>query len=108
MQSLSSIPGVKAINIGSSQSKPAIRGLGFNRMAVTENGIKHEGQQWGEEHGLEIDQFAVDCVEIIKGPAALLYGSDAIGELSTCIAISRRRSPSRVRPNCLCVVSMNR
>ena len=79
MQSLSSIPGVKAINIGSSQSKPAIRGLGFNRMAVTENGIKHEGQQWGEEHGLEIDQFAVDCVEIIKGPAALLYGSDAIG-----------------------------
>lgn len=79
MQSLSSIPGVKAINIGSSQSKPAIRGLGFNRMAVTENGIKHEGQQWGEEHGLEIDQFAVDRVEIIKGPAALLYGSDAIG-----------------------------
>ena len=73
MQSLSSIPGVKAINIGSSQSKPAIRGLGFNRMAVTENGIKHEGQQWGEEHGLEIDQFAVDRVEIIKGPAALLY-----------------------------------
>ena len=39
MQSLSSIPGVKAINIGSSQSKPAIRGLGFNRMAVTEKAL---------------------------------------------------------------------
>lgn len=79
MQSLSGIPGVKAMNIGSGQSKPAIRGLGFNRMVVTENGIKHEGQQWGEDHGLEIDQFAVDRVEVIKGPAALLYGPDAIG-----------------------------
>lgn len=79
MQSLSAIPGVKAMNIGSGQSKPTIRGLGFNRMVVTENGIKHEGQQWGEDHGLEIDQFAIDKVEIIKGPAALFYGSDAIG-----------------------------
>jgi iron complex outermembrane receptor protein len=78
MQSLEKIPGVKAMNIGSGQSKPAIRGLGFNRMLVAENDIKHEGQQWGEDHGLEIDQFAVDHVEIIKGPGALLYGSDAI------------------------------
>lgn len=79
MQSLSNIPGVKAMNIGSGESKPAIRGLGFNRMVVTENGIKHEGQQWGEDHGLEIDQFDIDKIEVIKGPAALLYGSDAIG-----------------------------
>lgn len=79
MQSLSNIPGVKAMNIGSGESKPAIRGMGFNRMVVTENGIKHEGQQWGEEHGLEIDQFDIDKIEVIKGPAALLYGSDAIG-----------------------------
>ena len=79
MQSLAGIPGVKAMNIGSGQSKPVIRGLGFNRMVVTENGIKHEGQQWGEDHGLEIDQFSIDKVEVIKGPSALLYGSDAIG-----------------------------
>ncbi len=79
MQSLSSIPGVQAISIGSGQSKPAIRGLGFNRMVVAEDGIKHEGQQWGDEHGLEIDQFAVDRLEVVKGPGALLYGSDAIG-----------------------------
>ncbi|MDR2681247.1 MAG: TonB-dependent receptor [Tannerella sp.] len=78
MQSLEKIPGVKAMSIGSGQSKPAIRGLGFNRMLVAENGIKHEGQQWGEDHGLEIDQFALDNVEIIKGPGALFYGSDAI------------------------------
>ena len=79
MQTLESIPGVKAMSIGSGQSKPTIRGLGFNRMAVSEDGIKHEGQQWGDDHGLEIDQFAVDRAEVIKGPAALLYGSDAIG-----------------------------
>lgn len=79
MQSLEHIPGVKAMAVGSGESKPTIRGLGFNRMAVTENGIKHEGQQWGEDHGLEISQSDVDRVEIVKGPAALLVGSDAIG-----------------------------
>ena len=79
MQTLEGIPGIKAMSIGSGQSKPMIRGLGFNRMVVCEDGIKHEGQQWGDDHGLEIDQFAVDRAEVIKGPAALLYGSDAIG-----------------------------
>ena len=79
MQALESIPGIKAMAIGSGQSKPTIRGLGFNRLVVSEDGIKHEGQQWGDDHGLEIDQFAIDRAEIIKGPAALLYGSDAIG-----------------------------
>ena len=78
-QTLEGIPGVKAMAIGSGQSKPTIRGLGYNRMVVSEDGIKHEGQQWGNDHGLEIDQFAIDRIEIIKGPAALLYGSDAIG-----------------------------
>ncbi len=79
MQTLEGIPGVKAMSIGSGQSKPTIRGLGYNRMVVSEDGIKHEGQQWGDDHGLEIDQFAVDRAEVIKGPSALLYGSDAIG-----------------------------
>lgn len=79
MQTLEGIPGIKAMAIGSGQSKPIIRGLGFNRMVVTEDGIKHEGQQWGDDHGLEIDQFAIDRVEVVKGPAALLYGGDAIG-----------------------------
>ncbi len=79
MQTLEGIPGVKAMTIGSGQSKPTIRGMGFNRLAVSEDGIKHEGQQWGDDHGLEIDQFSIDKAEVIKGPAALLYGSDAIG-----------------------------
>jgi iron complex outermembrane receptor protein len=79
MKSLDKLPGVDAMGIGSGQSKPVIRGLSFNRVVVVENGIKHEGQQWGSDHGLEIDQYGVDRVEVIKGPSSLLHGSDAIG-----------------------------
>lgn len=79
MQSLERLPGVTTIDIGSGQSKPVIRGLSFNRVVVVENSIKHEAQQWGADHGLEIDQYAVNNVEVIKGPASLMYGSDAIG-----------------------------
>ncbi len=76
---LDAIAGVQASAIGSGQSRPAIRGLGFNRLAIIHDGIRHEGQQWGDDHGLEIDRFAIDNIEIIKGASALLYGSDAIG-----------------------------
>jgi len=79
MQTLSRLPGVNAIGIGANQSKPQIRGLGFNRVATVENGIKHEGQQWGLDHGLEIDQFSVGSAEVLKGASSFLYGSDAIG-----------------------------
>ncbi|MDR3180741.1 MAG: TonB-dependent receptor [Prevotellaceae bacterium] len=78
MQTLENIPGIKAMGIGSGQSKPTIRGLGFNRMLVAENGVKHEAQQWGDDHGLEIDRFALDNVEIVKGAGTLHYGSDAV------------------------------
>mgnify|MGYP006279191667 FL=1 len=79
MQSLERLPGISAMDIGSGQSKPVIRGLSFNRVVVAQNGIKHEAQQWGADHGLEIDQYAINQVEVVKGPASLQYGSDAIG-----------------------------
>lgn len=79
MQTLEKLPGVHSMDIGSGFSKPVIRGMGFNRVSVTENGIKQEGQQWGADHGLEIDAFNVEQVNIRKGPASLLYGSDAMG-----------------------------
>lgn len=79
MQTLERLPGVHSMDIGSGFSKPVIRGMGFNRVSVTENGIKQEGQQWGADHGLEIDAFNVEQVNIRKGPASLLYGSDAMG-----------------------------
>jgi len=79
MNTLQRLPGIKTIGIGSGQSKPLIRGLGFNRVVVVDKGIKHEGQQWGADHGLEIDQFAAEEVELIKGAASFVYGADAIG-----------------------------
>lgn len=79
VKSLEKIPGVSSIDIGSGGAKPLIRGLGFNRVVVVENNVKHEAQQWGADHGLEIDQYAIDHVELIKGAASLMYGSDAIG-----------------------------
>ena len=79
MKSLERLPGVSTIGIGSGQSKPLIRGLGFNRVVVINNGVKHEGQQWGADHGLEIDQFSVHQAEVIMGAASFMYGSDAIG-----------------------------
>ncbi len=79
MQTLERLPGVRSMDIGSGFSKPMIRGMGFNRVSVTENGIKQEGQQWGADHGLEIDALNVESVNIRKGPASLLYGSDAMG-----------------------------
>ncbi len=79
VQTLENIPGVQSMDIGSSFSKPMIRGQGFSRIAVTENGIKQEGQQWGADHGLEIDSYNISSIEVVKGPASLLYGSDAMG-----------------------------
>ena len=71
--------GINAINTGVGIAKPVIRGMSYNRIMVNDQGVKQEGQQWGSNHGLEIDQFDVQKVEIIKGPASLRYGSDAMG-----------------------------
>lgn len=71
-------PGVSQVTTGSGISKPVIRGLGYNRVVVVNDGIRQEGQQWGDEHGIEVDPYSVHSVEILKGPASLMYGSDAM------------------------------
>lgn len=78
IDALSSQPGISQITTGSGISKPVIRGLGYNRVVVVNDGVRQEGQQWGDEHGIEIDEEAVYSAEILKGPASLLYGSDAM------------------------------
>lgn len=79
MESLESEPGISSISIGSGMSKPMIRGLSKNRVTVVDQGIKQQGQQWGTDHGLEIDQYSINGLDIVKGPSALIYGTDAIG-----------------------------
>ncbi len=76
---IANLPGVSAVTTGPNVSKPFIHGLGYNRVVTLEDGMRQEGQQWGDEHGIEVDQNSIDRVEVIKGPASLSYGSDAIG-----------------------------
>lgn len=71
-------PGVSAITDGQSISKPVIRGLGYNRVLTISDGVTMEDQAWFDEFGIEVDPDAVDRAEILKGPASLAYGSDAI------------------------------
>ncbi|MGZ3750210.1 MAG: TonB-dependent receptor [Mucilaginibacter sp.] len=76
---IANLPGVSAVTTGPNISKPFIHGLGYNRVITLQDGIRQEGQQWGDEHGIEVDQNSIDRIEVIKGPASLSYGSDAIG-----------------------------
>ena len=71
-------PGMAQVTTGGGISKPIIRGLGYNRIVVMNEGVRQEGQQWGDEHGIEVDGNGVGSVEILKGPASLMYGSDAM------------------------------
>ena len=79
MEVLTKIPGVDMISKGPGVSKPVIRGLSMNDILVLNNGVRFENYQYSSHHPLGIDEFGIEDVEVIKGPASLLYGSDAIG-----------------------------
>jgi iron complex outermembrane receptor protein len=79
IEGLATIPGVSQVSTGTSIGKPVIRGLSGNRVLVYSQGVRLENQQFGEEHGLGLNDSGIESVEVIKGPASLLYGSDAIG-----------------------------
>jgi iron complex outermembrane recepter protein len=78
IDALSRKPGISQLTTGAGISKPIIRGLGYNRVVVINDGVRQEGQQWGDEHGIEIDELSINKAEILKGPASLMYGSDAL------------------------------
>lgn len=78
IDAIAKLPGLNTVTTGPNVSKPFIRGLGFNRVLTLYDGVRQEGQQWGDEHGVEVDEFSVDRIEVVKGPASLTYGSDAL------------------------------
>ena len=78
IDAIAKVPGISAVTTGPNVSKPFIRGLGFNRILTLYDGVRQEGQQWGDEHGIEVDENTVEKVEVIKGPASLIYGTDAV------------------------------
>lgn len=76
---LSKLNGVTMLQTGSTITKPVIHGLHSNRILTVNNGVRQEGQQWGNEHAPEIDPYVADNLTVIKGVDELRYGSDAIG-----------------------------
>lgn len=79
MESIAQLPGVSMISKGSGVTTPVIRGLSTSNILVLNNGIRMENYQFSDNHPYLIDEFGLEKVEVIKGPASLLYGSDAIG-----------------------------
>lgn len=76
---LEKIPGVYNSSSGTGVSKPVVRGLQGIRVVSMLNGLRIENQQWGGDHGLGITELGIGNIEVLKGPASLLYGADALG-----------------------------
>ncbi|HSJ66674.1 MAG TPA: TonB-dependent receptor, partial [Anditalea sp.] len=78
MSALTRTPGVTEVSLGPGISKPVIRGMSFSRVLSVYQGARFENQQWGADHGLGLTETGIAGVEIIKGPASLIYGSGAM------------------------------
>lgn len=76
---LKQLNGVSTINTGPTISKPMINGMQGYRILILNNGVRQEGQQWGNDHAPEIDPFIAQKLSVVRGAAAVRYGSDAIG-----------------------------
>ena len=81
-----SVSGLSILTTGPAIAKPVIRGLGYNRMVTINDGIRQEGQQWGDEHGIEIDEASIQKAEVLKGASSLMYGSDAMAGVLNLIS----------------------
>lgn len=78
-ESLKRLSGVSTLNTGATISKPVIQGLHSNRILIFNNGVRLEGQQWGNEHAPEVDPFTAERITVVKGASSVRYGADALG-----------------------------
>jgi iron complex outermembrane receptor protein len=78
-ETLEQIPGVRSLSMTTGIGKPVIRGLTNNRVVTLANGQRTETQQWGHDHSPNVESADAERLEIVKGPASVLYGSDALG-----------------------------
>ncbi|MFB5651806.1 TonB-dependent receptor [Leptospira wolffii] len=91
MSALENTPGTSVMTTGAGTSKPVIRGLTGQRVLVMTDGVRQEEQQFGDDHTVDLDAFNVDKIEIVRGPASVLYGSDALGGV---INVIRSKAPT--------------
>jgi len=77
-ETLRRLPGVSALQTGATIAKPVIQGLHSNRIAIVQNNLAIEGQQWGSEHAPEVDPFTASTISVVKGAAAVRYGVGAM------------------------------
>lgn len=77
--SLENIKGVSMVESGTSVAKPVIHGMYGHRILIVNNGVRQQGQQWGDDHAPELDVNTAGHIDVIKGADAVRYGSDALG-----------------------------
>lgn len=91
---LSTLPGVSSSTFAPGASRPNIRGLDDYRVRVQENGIgSQDASDFSQDHAVPIDPLAADKVEVIRGPATLRYGSQAIGGV---VSATNNRIPEKL------------
>ena len=90
-ETLEQIPGVRSLAMTPGIGKPVIRGLTNNRVVTLANGQRTETQQWGHDHSPNVEAADAAQLDVVKGPASVLYGSDALGGV---INVVRRPLPT--------------
>ncbi|MDH5474549.1 MAG: carboxypeptidase-like regulatory domain-containing protein [Cyclobacteriaceae bacterium] len=76
---LTELTGVSTLKNGQNVVKPIIHGLHSNRVLIINNGVRHEGQEWGQEHAPEIDPSLSERITLVKGASSVKYGPNALG-----------------------------
>ena len=85
-ETLNSIPGVSNSSFGSSIGRPMIRGMDSDRIKILQNGVNNlDASNLSFDHGVSIDPLIIEQIDVIRGPATLLYGGGAVGGVVNAI-----------------------
>ncbi|HEY0561992.1 MAG TPA: TonB-dependent receptor [Methylophilus sp.] len=85
-ETLNGIPGVTATQFGPNASRPVIRGLDAERVRIMQNGVGVlDASSLSFDHAVGIDPLIIEQIDVVRGPAALLYGGSAVGGVVNAI-----------------------
>ena len=85
-ETLNSIPGVSNSSFGPSVGRPMIRGMDSDRIKILQNGVNNlDASNLSFDHGVSIDPLIIEQIDVIRGPATLLYGGGAVGGVVNAI-----------------------